>query len=33
MQQQELQQAVVTFTKLIEVAPELSEAWNKRATV
>jgi tetratricopeptide (TPR) repeat protein len=33
MQQQELQAAVVTFTKLIETAPELSEAWNKRATV
>jgi len=33
MQQQELQQAVVTFTKLIGVAPELSEAWNKRATI
>ena len=33
MQQQELQQAVVTFTRLIEAAPELSEAWNKRATV
>ena len=33
MGQQELQSAVVTFTKLIEVAPELSEAWNKRATV
>ena len=33
MQQQELQSAVVTFTKLIEIAPELSEAWNKRATV
>jgi tetratricopeptide (TPR) repeat protein len=33
MQQQELQQAVVTFTRLIEVAPDLSEAWNKRATV
>lgn len=33
MQQQELQSAVATFTKLIEVAPELSEAWNKRATV
>ena len=33
MEQQELQQAVVTFTKLIELAPELSEAWNKRATV
>jgi tetratricopeptide (TPR) repeat protein len=33
MGQQELQSAVVTFTKLIAVAPELSEAWNKRATV
>jgi tetratricopeptide (TPR) repeat protein len=33
MEQQELQQAVVTFTKLIDVAPELSEAWNKRATI
>jgi len=33
MQQQELQQAVVTFTRLIELAPQLSEAWNKRATV
>ena len=33
MQQQELQAAVVTFSKLIEAAPQLSEAWNKRATV
>ena len=33
MGQQELQAAVVTFTRLIETAPELSEAWNKRATV
>jgi tetratricopeptide (TPR) repeat protein len=33
MQQQELDDARVTFTKLIEMAPELSEAWNKRATV
>lgn len=33
MQQQELNGALTTFTKLIEVAPELSEAWNKRATV
>lgn len=33
MQQQELQKAVTTFTKLIELAPDLSEAWNKRATV
>jgi tetratricopeptide (TPR) repeat protein len=33
MQQQELQNAAATFTKLIEMAPELSEAWNKRATV
>ena len=33
MQQQELQTAVTTFSKLIEMAPDLSEAWNKRATV
>jgi tetratricopeptide (TPR) repeat protein len=33
MQQQELETAVRTFTQLIETAPELSEAWNKRATV
>jgi len=33
MQQQELQSAVTTFSKLIEAAPDLSEAWNKRATV
>lgn len=33
MQQQELETAVATFTRLIEMAPELSEAWNKRATV
>jgi tetratricopeptide (TPR) repeat protein len=33
MHQQELQNAVVSFTKLIDIAPELSEAWNKRATV
>lgn len=33
MQQQELQSALATFTKLIDTAPELSEAWNKRATV
>jgi len=33
MQQRELQRAVTTFTKLIELAPDLSEAWNKRATV
>ena len=32
MQQHELQSSVETFTKLIEIAPELSEAWNKRAT-
>ena len=31
MQQQELQSAAATFSKLIEVAPDLSEAWNKRA--
>lgn len=33
MQQQELQSAVATFTTLIRVAPDLPEAWNKRATV
>jgi tetratricopeptide (TPR) repeat protein len=33
MEQQELQNAAATFTRLIETAPELSEAWNKRATV
>jgi tetratricopeptide (TPR) repeat protein len=33
MQHQELQTAVATFSKLIGVAPELSEAWNKRATL
>ncbi|MFI5000679.1 MAG: tetratricopeptide repeat protein [Reyranellales bacterium] len=33
MQHQELKSAVETFSKLIEIAPGLSEAWNKRATV
>ena len=33
MEQQELESAVGTFTRLIEMSPELSEAWNKRATV
>ncbi len=33
MQQQELEAAAATFTSLIEIAPDLSEAWNKRATV
>jgi len=32
MQQQELMAAIGTFTRLIDVAPDLSEAWNKRAT-
>ncbi|MDP1753613.1 MAG: hypothetical protein Q8L22_29545 [Reyranella sp.] len=32
MQQQQLKASVETFTRLIEVAPEFSEAWNKRAT-
>ena len=32
MQQQELSSAAATFTRLIELAPQLSEAWNKRAT-
>ena len=33
MHQQELESALVTFTKLIELAPQVSEGWNKRATV
>jgi tetratricopeptide (TPR) repeat protein len=32
MQQRQLKQSVETFSELIELAPELSEAWNKRAT-
>jgi len=32
MQQQELKASIETFTRLIEGAPDLSEAWNKRAT-
>ena len=32
MQQHELKTSIETFTRLIEVAPDLSEAWNKRAT-
>ncbi len=32
MQQQELKASIETFTRLIDVAPDLSEAWNKRAT-
>ena len=32
MQQRQLKGSVETFTKLIEIAPDLSEAWNKRAT-
>jgi tetratricopeptide (TPR) repeat protein len=32
MQQSQLQQSVDTFTRLIEISPDLSEAWNKRAT-
>lgn len=32
MQQRQLKQSVDTFSKLIEIAPDLSEAWNKRAT-
>ncbi|MDP2334376.1 MAG: hypothetical protein Q8M19_27170 [Reyranella sp.] len=33
MQQQQFTASVETYTHLIETAPELSEAWNKRATV
>lgn len=32
MQQQELKASIETFTRLIDVAPDVSEAWNKRAT-
>jgi len=32
MQQQEVESAIVTFGKLIELAPQVSEGWNKRAT-
>lgn len=32
MQHRQLKQSVETFSKLIDLAPELSEAWNKRAT-
>jgi tetratricopeptide (TPR) repeat protein len=32
MQQRQLKQSVDTFSRLIEIAPDLSEAWNKRAT-
>jgi tetratricopeptide (TPR) repeat protein len=32
MQQQQLKASVETFSRLIELAPQLSEAWNKRAT-
>ncbi|MBT5433390.1 MAG: tetratricopeptide repeat protein [Rhodospirillaceae bacterium] len=33
MQLGDLQQAIGQFTRLIDVAPEFAEAWNKRATV
>lgn len=32
MQQRELKSSVETFSRLIEMASDLSEAWNKRAT-
>jgi tetratricopeptide (TPR) repeat protein len=32
MQQRQLKVSVDTFSKLIDIAPDLSEAWNKRAT-
>ena len=32
MQQRQLKTSVETFTRLIEIAPDVSEAWNKRAT-
>jgi Flp pilus assembly protein TadD len=33
MQNREFRHAVETFSKLIEIAPDLPEGWNKRATV
>ncbi|WP_289297019.1 tetratricopeptide repeat protein [uncultured Reyranella sp.] len=33
MQQQEFKTSIDTFTRLIDVAPDVPEAWNKRATV
>ena len=33
MQQREFKASAETYTRLIEIAPDLSEAWNKRATV
>jgi tetratricopeptide (TPR) repeat protein len=33
MQARDLEEAVATFTALIEKAPDFAEAWNKRATV
>ena len=32
MQQQQLKVSIETYTGLIGLAPDLSEAWNKRAT-
>ena len=32
MQPRQLKTSVETFTRLIEIAPDVSEAWNKRAT-
>lgn len=32
MQQHELKASIETYTRLIDLAPDLSEAWNKRAT-
>lgn len=33
MQHREFKASAETYTRLIEIAPDLSEAWNKRATV
>ncbi len=33
MEEGELRQGIVTFTRIIEQKPEFAEAWNKRATI
>src|SRR5207237_6685780 len=33
MEAGDLKQAIVTFTRIIEIKPDFAEAWNKRATL